>query len=187
MRKLALVALAALLLAPGLAQADGGRFRDPDEQPFCEGPGSCTDTDYLDFSRATFGHGRTARVLQHGLKTRERWKTKDMGGRHGVTISFDFDTDGDRGVERRLRVRRKNGELRARMFRGRYLRKRVGGDLGVWRPDRRSIKARFPRRLLGDDLDRYRWRAGWHQRGVACPGSCHTDYVPDRGWYEHRL
>ncbi len=179
--------LAAAMLAPGTAGADGGRFRDADEQPFCESPDPCPDTDYIDFDRVTFGHGPKARVLQHGIRTRERWKTKDMGGRHGVTIYLELDVDGDRASERLLRMRRKDGELWARMFRGKDYRKEIGPALRVWRPDRRSIKVRFPLRLLGDGVDRYRWRAGWTQRGVACPGSCHTDFAPRRGWFEHRL
>lgn len=187
MKKLVLIALASVLVLPGQSFADGGRFKDPDEQPFCESPDPCPDTDYIDFERVTFGHARRAGVLRHGIVTRERWKTKDMGGRHGVTIYLELDVDGDRAAERMVRMRRKDGELTARMFRGKHLRKRIGGDLRVWRPNRRSIKVRFPLRLLGEDLDRYRWSAGWYNRDVACAGSCHTDYAPHRGWFEHRL
>lgn len=187
MRRLALVVLASSLLVPGSAWADGGRFRDPDEQPFCESPDPCPDTDYIDFDRVTFGHGRTHRELRHGLHTRERWKTRDMGGRHGVTIYFDFDTNDNRSPDRRLRVRRKHGELLAQMYRGKYFRKKLGGPLRVWRPDRRSIKIRFPVRLLGKGLEDYGWQAGWYNRRLNCPGSCHSDYAPRRGWFEHTL
>lgn len=187
MKKLGLVVLASLLVFPGHALADGGGFRDPDEQPFCESPGPCPDSDYIDFRRATYGHGRKAGVVRHGLHTREPWKTKDMGGPHGVTIYLELDVDGDRAAERMVRMRRKDGELWARMFRGKHHRKRIGGGLRVWRPNRRSIKVRFPLRLLGDDLDRYRWRAGWYNRELGCAGSCHSDYAPHRGWFEHRL
>lgn len=187
MNKLGLVVLAAVLLVPGYARADGGRFRDPDEQPFCESPDPCPDTDYIDFRKVTYGHGRNDRLLRHGIHTRERWKTRDMGGRHGVTIYLEIDVDGDRAAERMVRMRRKDGELWARMFRGKRFREKVGAELRVWRPNRRSIKVRFPLRLLGHDLERYRWSAGWHNRAVACTGSCHTDSAPHRGWYEHRL
>lgn len=187
MRRLAIVVVAASLAVPGSAWADGGRFRDPDEQPFCETSDPCPDDDYIDFDKVTYGHGPTERVLRHGVHTRKGWKTKDMGGAHGVTIYFVFDTDGDPEGERTLRMRRKDGELRGRMFRGKHLSKKVGGRLHVWRPDRRSIKVRFPVRLLGEDVDSYRWRAGWYQRGVACPGSCHTDSAPHNGWFEHNL
>lgn len=186
MRKLALVLLASILLVPGSAWADGGRFRDPDEQPFCESPDPCPDRDYIDFDKATYGHGK-GRSVRHGVHTRERWKTKDMGGRHGVTIYFHFDTDDDRRVERMVRMRRKDGELWAQTFRGKYLRKRVGEPLRVWRPDRRSIKVRIPLRVLGDDLDGYRWLAGWYNRDTFCPGSCHSDWAPHDGWFVHRL
>lgn len=187
MRKLVVAALVSSLLVPGSAAADGGRFRDRDEKPFCENPDPCPDTDYIDFDRVSFGHGRTARVLQHGVHTRKRWKTKDMGGRHGVTISIAFDNDGDRSSERLLRMRRRDGELWARMFRGKGYRKQIGGPLQVWRPDRRSIKVRFPLRLLGSELDRYRWRVSWSNRRIGCAGSCHTDFAPQRGWFEHSL
>lgn len=181
----ALLAIALVLCLPAPAGANGGGSRDPDEQPFCES-GDCPDTDYMDFRRASFGHA-DGRRLQHGIATRERWKTKELGGRHGVTIYFDFSTDDDARIERLLRVRRWNGELRGRMFRGKYHRKRVPGAIRVWRPDRRSVKVRFPARLLGDGVEQYGWRVHWSNRRVACAGSCHTDFAPNRGWYEHRL
>lgn len=187
MRRLASVMLCAALLVPGAAWADGDRFRDPDEQPFCESPDPCPDSDYIDFDRASHGHGPTDRVLQHGLHTRERWKTKDMGGRHGVTIYFDFDVNDNKSPDRRLRIRRKDGELLAQMYRGKYFRKKIGEPVRAWRPDRRSIKVRFRVRLLGDDVDGYRWRASWYNRALACPGSCHSDSAPHRGWFEHTL
>lgn len=177
---------AALLAAATPALAGGGAFRDGDEQPFCE-TGDCDDTDYMDFRRLTFGHGRSESVVRHGIRTLKRWKTKELGGRHGVTIHVHLDTDGDERVERSLRIRRKHGSLWAGMFRGKHLRKSVGGRIRVWRPDRRSVKVRFPVRMLGDEVRRYRWRVWWAQRALACPGSCSTDSAPDRGWYEHRL
>ena len=183
----ALLAIALVLCLPASAVADGGAFKDPDEQPFCESPDPCPDTDYMDFRRATFGHADRPRMLRHGIETRKRWKTRDLGGRHGVTIYFELNTDDDRRAERSLRVRRKKGELWARIFRGRYHRKRVRGPVRVWRPDRRSLKVRFHARLLGDDIDRYRWAVFWSNRDVYCPGSCHQDFAPHRGWYEHRL
>ena len=187
MRTAVVTLVAALLALPAPAAADGGRFRDPDEKPFCESPDPCPDTDYIDFDRVSYGHGRTAGLLRHGVHTRERFKTKDMGGRHGVTIYFLFETDGDERGERMLRVRRKDGKLSGRMFRGKYFFKKVGGRVRVWRPDRRSLKVRFPLRLLGDDLERYRWSASWYNRRIACPGSCHSDYAPHNGWFTHRL
>lgn len=185
-RKLAAVA-AAFLLTPVPAPADGGAFRDGDEQPFCESPGDCPDDDYIDFRRVTFGHGRRPALVRHGIRTMKRWKTKDLGGPHGVTFFFHLDTDGDRGVERALRVRRKNGHLWGGMFRGKHLRRHVRGRVEVWRPDRRSLEVRFPVRMLGDDVERYRWQVSWAQRQIGCPGSCHSDHAPGRGWYEHRL
>lgn len=186
MRRLAAVATA-LLLAPVPALADGGAFRDGDEQPFCEAPGDCPDDDYMDFRRASFGHGRAERVVRHGVRTRKRWKTKELGGRYGVTVYLQVSNDDDRRVERSLRIRRKHGELWGGMFRGKYFRKKVDGRVRVWRPDRRSIKVAFPVRMLGDDVERYRWYVFWAKRDTYCPGSCHSDTAPDRGWYDHRL
>lgn len=185
MKKLAPL-IVALLVSAAPALADGGAFRDGDEQPFCE-TGGCGDSDYMDFRRLTFGHGRNESVVRHGVRTIERWKTKVLGGRHGVTIHVHLNTDDDWRAERSLRIRRKHGELWAGMFRGKYLRKRVAGRVRVWRPDRRSVKVRFDVRMLGDDLERYRWNVSWAQRDIACPGSCSTDTAPDRGWFEHRL
>lgn len=181
-----LAALALLVGAPAPAAADGGAFKDPDEKPFCEAPDPCPDTDYMDFRRVTFGHGDRPRVLRHGIETRKRWKTKELGGRNGVTIYFQLNTDDDARAERVLRVRRKDGELWGRVFRGKYYRKEVG-RAHVWRPDRRSLKVRFHRRLLGEGVARYRWSVHWSNRDTACPGSCHVDFAPHRGWYEHRL
>lgn len=186
MRKLGAFALATLLLLPGSAAADGGAFRDPDEHPFCES-GPCPDRDYMDFRRLTFGHGRKAGTVRHGIETRKRWKTKWLGGRHGISFYVELNTDDDRRFERQLRIRRKNGELWAAVFRGKYHRKRVPGHVRVWRPGRRSVKVRFATRLLGDDVDRYRWYVWWANRDVVCPGSCSEDHAPDRGAYEHRL
>lgn len=186
-RKALLLALAVVLSIPAAAVADGGSFEDRDEQPFCEDPDPCPDTDYMDFRRLTFGHGDEAGVLRHGLETRKRWKTRELGGPHGVTFYVDFDTDGDRDVERRLRIRRKDGELWAGMFRGRRLRKSVPGHIRVWRPGPRGAKVRFAAGLLGDGVEEYRWRVHWANRNLACPGSCSTDFAPGKGWYEHRL
>ena len=186
-KRLALV-VAALLLAPVAALADGDAFHDGDEQPFCEDPNAeCPDDDYMDFRRATFGHGKTRSVVRHGVRTMKRWKTKDLGGRHGVTIYVHLNTDDDGRVERSLRIRRKHGELRGRMFRGKYFDKRVHGSVRVWRPDGRSIKVVFRVRMLGDDVDAYRWGVSWARRGIGCLGSCHSDHAPDEGWYRHRL
>lgn len=187
MRKLGILAVAALLSFPAPAAADGGAFRDPDEQPFCEGGDPCPDGDFIDFRRLTFGHERPARALRHGIETRKRWKTKWLGGRHGVSIYIDFNTDDDRRMERGLEIRRKDGKLWAGMFRGRYHRKRVPGRVRVWRPDRRSVKVRFGKGLLRDELDGYRWTVWWANRDVVCPGSCSIDHAPNRGRYEHRL
>ena len=187
MRKQAMLLALIVVLLPSSASADGATFRDPDEQPFCESTGPCPDTDYMDFRRLTQGHGRTPRVLRHGIRTLERWKTKRLGGRHGTTIAIDFNTDDDGGTERGIRIRRKDGELTARMFRGKYLRKPVDGRIAVWRPDRRSVKVRFHARVLGAGVDEYRWRVYWWDRGVGCTGSCSTDFAPGRGWFEHVL
>ena len=187
MKRAALLLVLALGLAPVPAAADGDAFRDPDEQPFCESPGPCPDGDYMDFRRVAHGHGKAPGTLRHGIETRLRWRTKTLGGRHGTTIAIDFDTDGDRGVERQLRIRRKAGELVARMLRGKFQDKEVPGRVEVWRPDHRSVKVRFRAGLLGADVAEYRWRAHWWDRGLACPGSCHTDYAPNKGWYGHEF
>lgn len=182
-----LLVAAALVLPVVPAAADSGTFRDPEEQPFCESPDPCPDDDYMDFRRLTFGHGDSGRTLRHGFYTEKRWKTRRLGGRHGTTIDITFNTDRDQRGERSIEIRRKDGELQARMFRGRYLLKPIPGDIRVWRPDRRSVKVAFAPRLLGERVRRYRWYVVWYDRGLACPGSCGNDFAPNKGWYEHRL
>lgn len=183
----AVAVMVAVAATVGIAGAGQASFKDPDEKPFCEG-GDCPDTDYMDFRRATQGHGAKPRQLRHGVHTYKRWKTKVLGGRRGTTIVIYFDVNGKNRPERQVKIRRKDGKLWAAMFRGRpYFRRRIPGRVLVWRPDRRSIKVGFPARLLRDDIDRYRWRIEWWARNTVCPGSCHDDWAPNRGWYEHRL
>jgi hypothetical protein len=184
--RLLLVLLAALMLPVVPAAADGGAFRDPEEEPFCEGPGECPDNDYMDFRRLTYGHGDAGKTLRHGVYTLKRWKTRRLGGRHGTSITIRFDTDGDRLPERRLEIRRKDGELWAGMFRGKDLLKPVRGEVRVWRPNRRSVKVAFRPALL-DERVRYRWYVEWSDRGLACAGSCQSDHAPQRGWFTHEL
>ncbi|HEX2296871.1 MAG TPA: hypothetical protein VHN37_16380 [Actinomycetota bacterium] len=76
---------------------------------------------------------------------------------------------------------------RGRMFRGKFKDIKVHGRVGAWRPDRKTLKVSFSVASLGDDVDRYRWQAGWYKRSVYCPGSCHEDHAPHQGWFEHRL
>lgn len=185
MKKLVLLLVVALVVPVAPAAADGGSFRDPEEEPFCEA-GDCPDNDYMDFRKVTHGHGNDGKSLRHGIYTARRWKTKRLGGRHGTSITIRFDTDGDRRPERRLEIRRKDGELWAGMFRGRNLLRPVPGNIRVWRPSRRSVKVAFDPALL-DERVRYRWYVDWSDRDIACAGSCHSDQAPQRGWFTHEL
>jgi hypothetical protein len=166
--------------------ADQQGFRDGDEQPFCESPGPCPDSDYMDFRWLTQGHGDDSRRLRQGVRTAERWRTGDLDGRHGTTFAFDFDTDEHGDVDLQLRVRRKDGRWRAYFYSGKYFGRHVPGKVNVWRPGRRSLKVGFSADVLGDAVGFYRWRVAEYQRGVGCAGSCHSDDAPDSGWYEHR-
>ncbi len=187
MKRTALILAVAFLLLPAQVRADGGSFRDPDEEPGCETKDPCDDSDYMDFRRVTFGHADASEQLRHGLETRRRWKTKRLGGRYGTTLAFDFNLDGDRRQERQLRIRRRDGQLRAGMFRGERWHKRVRGDVRVWRPDRRSVKVQFHVRLLRNGIASYRWRAVWWPRYAGCISTCGFDVAPGRGWFRHEL
>lgn len=187
MNRAVAVVVAALLMVPVHAHADQGSLRDPDEKPECEMQDPCDDTDYMDFRRVSFGHGETSHRIRHGLETRKPWKAKRLGGRFGTTLAFEFNLDGDRRPERQLRIRRREGKLRAAVFRGERWRKRVRGWVHVWRPDRRSARVEFDSRLLGEGVDSYRWRATWWQRYAGCIGSCGYDVAPRRGWVTHSL
>ena len=187
MKRFCFVLAVVSALSVGSATADEAIFRDRDEQPFCEGPGPCPDGDYMDFRRLTQGHGEQPRRVRHGLRTAERWRSRALEGRHGTTIVFEFETDRYGDADMQLRVRRKDGRWRAYLYEGKYFFRHVPGKVRVWRPGRRSLKVGFSADLLRDGIRRYRWTAWHYDRNLACPGSCHTDHAPDRGWYEHQV
>ena len=187
MKRLSFLVALLMLISVAPTHADEAVFRDGDEQPFCESPGPCPDGDYMDFRRLTQGHGRQERRIRHGLRTAEPWPSRALDGRHGTTFAFDFDTDGYGDVDAQLRVRRKDGRWRAYLYKGKYFGRHIPGKVKVWRPGRRSLKVGFSADLLGDGIGRYRWRVDEYERNLTCPGSCHSDSAPDRGWYEHTV
>lgn len=178
--------LGALVVAPDGALADTDVFRDPDEGPGClEG---CPDKDFMDFRRLRQGHGDFHRRVMHGIRTVKPWKTRALG-ETGVTIEIWFDTDADHRSERVVVVRRRDGRLRADMYRARDYH-RLPVNVRVWRPSRYSVRVRFSAAALKDDLRTYGWRVTWsrnpdgdgYEQGVV-----YWDSAPDQDWYIHRL
>ena len=186
-RALLLAIALSLLVGPPSARGDTHTFRDGDEEPFCESPDPCPDTNFMDFRRVMVGHGKVRGTVRHGVRTHRRWRTRVLGGRYGVTIYLEINLEGGRRPEKMIRIRRKDGALWAQMFEGNWWLHRVPGSVGVWRPTRRSLKIAFDRDMLGEDVDRYGWSFSWGNRRTACPGSCHNDWAPDKGEYVHRL
>jgi len=98
--------------------------------------------------RTTFGGGY---VLTHTLRTHDAWGDDLF---YGARWDF-FLPDGDRAPDRSLLLgRNSDGSFSAEMENSRD----VIGFANVWRPDDRSIRVEFPRRLLGKRVKSYRWK-----------------------------
>ena len=137
--------LAGFFVAVSTTVADDTLVRDP--------RGDAKGGSALDI--ASVRDADRARLLAHRLTVYRRWRPSLLANRG--QISFYFDTDDDRALERRLDVEYARGRLSAVMkdSRGR----RVGTGL-VERPSRRTVIVLFrPSLLLRPGIRRYRWFA----------------------------
>lgn len=171
---LPVLAIALLVVVGGLDPAAAGyrRVQDPDDLEA-----------RVDVKWASHGHLKEGGALRHALGTHARWRSRAL---RSYRVRIDFDLDKDAAAERQLRVRYKDGRLRAAMYRGEFFDVEVQGRVRVRRPNRRSMWVAFAPDLLRKDLARYRWSVLVYARGT-CPGSCPADSAPDRGWVKHRL
>jgi hypothetical protein len=141
---LPLAVLAGCFLAASTTFGNGTLVRDP--------RGDIKGGVVLDI--ASVRHGHQARRLAHRLTTYLPWRKALLA--NGGQISFYFDTDNDRGLERRLDVGYAGGRLTAVMkdSRGRFV-----GAGQVGRPSRHAVVVEFARSLLRPGIRRYRWFA----------------------------
>jgi hypothetical protein len=107
-------------------------------------------------------------------------------------ITIALETDGDSRSERTLVIDVKDGKLFAEVYDSDH--DRVG-SADVFRPDARSVSVVFSRKLLGQNVKEYRWKAAtfFHAQGDGPCGipsdvfkTC-TDIAPNRGLLVHRL
>ena len=147
---------------------------------------------YMFLDIAEVAHRHDGRSLVHRITTHQGWAEDDLD--NGSRILFKCSFDGDHQAEREIRVDVENGELSAVMYSGAGRRLR---EVKLTRPNQRSVRVRFPRRLLEPGIDRYVWRAKTIAHGcddpnteinpVAASMRC-FDYAPnDRQQITHHL
>lgn len=173
-----------MLLIAAPAAADTTRHRDRN------------DTDgKLDVRLVVQGHRRGSSgtpMLRHRLTMFERWGKRALSQQNNF-INLFFNTDDDRGFERRLNIDVRNGRLRAKMQTWRGL-DRVG-FARIWRPNRRSVTVAFPKRWLGSGVRSYEW-IGVALYSIKGEGPCGlqgdvhagcSDRLPNRSRFTHNL
>lgn len=174
------IVLVALVAAPSMA--DTTWLRDPD------------DTDgKLDIKSVVQAHEMDSPVgeaIRHRLTMFRYWNKKALRSRNNF-INLFFDTDDDKGFDRRLNIDVRNGALRAKMEKWPGLE-----DVGfakVWRPNGRSVSVAFSESWLGRRVGAYQW-IGYSVYTVQAEASCGfqgdqffrcTDRLPNKGRYTH--
>jgi hypothetical protein len=186
--RLALLTLAAVLALAPAASADSRNVADPRNDPkgshypgagyYWETDGACAqqwtviatgacgENTYsenqggrLDIASAGHGHfGRSS--LVHRISTHRAWQPSIF--RQGGQISFYVTTDGDAAWERRIDLGLRSGKLTAFVRNGRG---RLVGRGTATRPNGKSARIVFARRLLGRNVHHTEWLAF---AGVAC-------------------
>lgn len=174
LRPLAAVLTLLLLATPGAASAGTRSVDDADDAG-----------GRLDVATATAGHA--GRKLEHTLVMHEEWFSKLLGP-GTATLLFKA---GDR--MRALDLGYRDGKLYGEICTDRT---RDGGgfsscstDVGLSRPDRRTLRVTLSPRLLERGLSSYRWQAITYlnQGEGGCAELVCVDRLPEEGWVRHRL
>jgi hypothetical protein len=156
------VAFYALVSPSPVGFADTNETTDADDTP-----------SPFDIKVATHGHRRLEngqRLIAHQMEMWEPWDSDLLKEAEVSQIVFSYDTNGRNtssdpanrdlcgfGFERILDIRiEEDGSLYAEM---RNKKGRLAGYAKVWRPDDRSVRVEFKKRLLKRSLTRYRWCA----------------------------
>lgn len=171
--------LGLLVVAVPAALADNVTRSDPDDS-----------TGGLDI--ASIAHSHSEGVLVHRFSTYEAWDTAVL--QDGLSYAkFNFFID-QRYITATVDVE-DDGTLYAEIRNFRT--QRIIGFAKVWRPDERSLRIEFPKRVLGRGVTSYRWSAltSFHQQGhESCDSDSETttvvacgDPAPTRGFITHRL
>lgn len=97
--------------------------------------------------------------LRYRLVTYEKWERSIVSGGHSF-ISFEFNLDRDRAVERCLVVTNSEHEMLGRIYKNcTYFDDELIGSASVGRRDKHSLDVAFPRHILGKGNNKWRWRA----------------------------
>jgi hypothetical protein len=172
-RLLAALLALALLTTAGGATASTRTIEDADDT-----------LGRLDVRSAVAGHA--GNLVAHTLTMHERWASKALGkgtatlvfriGRRTRTIDISFR---DSRLFAEICTEAEDGSVSG-----------CSEDLGLSRPDRRSIRVTLRQSLLKKGLSSYRWTASTHlNRGESgCTDLVCRDVVPDdAGTVRHRL
>ncbi len=170
----------ALVAVPGIAVGDADLVRDGDD------PGR------LDVRMIRHGHGTKMSLLRHRVVMRGEWGTRVLRRGGPGEIYLIFSTRGNDCAEMRVRIVKRDGELRAQIqgydpvgcgpnddsggqsnftrLRGAEIDRRRGQD----------VILTFPKKRLGRNLDEYSWSAVTSLESRRCDGEC-LDSAPDEG------
>ena len=175
----ALLAVVVLGL-PGTAAGDADLARDPDDTP-----------GRLDVRQIRHGHGTRMRLVRHRIATRGEWNNRLLRRNGAGRIYLLFSTSGNDCSEQRMRIVRREGELRASIQGYDPASCGPNDDTGAQSTFQRvdaEIERRrgtdlivtFPKRVLGRGLDEYSWSAWTELKSRRCDRRC-TDFAPDEG------
>lgn len=157
-------------LAPTAAWARGKAFRDSNDT-----------RGRLDIARVSHSH-RKGQVT-HTMNLHRAWPV-DKLGTHGFAIFyFQLRGNGRKLPERTVQIDYHGGRLVAHMFDTLAKPAHHLGRVTLVRPNARTLRVSFPKSMLREGVQSYKWNAATHvERGR---GSCKqrmgcTDWAPDR-------
>lgn len=141
---------------------------------------------------------RRIKELRFRLVTYEKWNRSLLEGPKNF-VALEFNLDGDKRIERCLRVRNGENELVGRLYRGCYRRMKLVTSVSVSRRDKHTLLAAFDKNRLRQRLRSFRWRATTSfedpegEEGDPCwPGTLPTKGTygtcrDSTGWSPHRF
>ena len=182
-RRVSLVALAILLAAPAAVLADSGLAKDADDTP-----------GRLDVHQIRHGHGARGSMIRHRIDMYGQWRDRILRKKGPGHLHILFSTRGSNCAEKRVTIKRKNGELQA--FIQEYKPAGCGPNDDVFEigfPERldadierkrgRAIVVTFDKHELRKRIQRYTWSVETVIESDKCgdEGGRRHDFAPDRG------
>ncbi len=149
---------------------------------------TCENQEYVEYEGlrldiASVSHGHAGRLVEHRIAMHRNWANSLLSRGNGGQISFYLSTNRDAAFERRLDLVVARGKLKG------VLRSRAGrvvGRVGATRPNAKTARVAFPRKLIGPRVRSYRWFAF---AGVHCKRKYDLcgDRSPGSALVQHRL